>query len=119
LVGRQVLNVLRWSVPSGRPPDPFDVQRHTAFLGREVPVVTRAEFRATGFTKAHLRGARFVGWHSSSTLIEHTVRCVEAGEPLVYSYYPGVDTVAHEFGLHDRAYRRELAETDRLVADIR
>jgi hypothetical protein len=37
----------------------------------------------------------------------------------VYAYYPGVDTVAHEFGLHDRVYRRELAHTDRLVAELR
>jgi hypothetical protein len=119
LVGRDVLNVLRWSVMgAGRAPDPFDVQRHTAFLGREVPVVTRAEFRTTGFTQAHLRGARFVGWHTTATLVEQCVRCVADGAPFVYTYYPGVDTVAHEFGLHDRTYRRELADTDRLVAEL-
>jgi predicted AlkP superfamily pyrophosphatase or phosphodiesterase len=120
LVGGEVLNVLRWSVrDGGRPPDPFDVQRHTAFMAREVPVVTRSEFRSTGFTQAHLRGAKFVGWHTTSTLIEHCLRAVEAGQPLVYAYYPGVDTVAHEFGLHDRVYRRELAATDRLVDELR
>jgi type I phosphodiesterase/nucleotide pyrophosphatase len=119
LVGQHVLNVLRWSVDGGRPPDPFDVQRHTAFLGRPVPVVTRAEFRNSGFTQAHLRGSRFVGWHTNATLIEHTVRCVEEGERLVYAYYPGVDTVAHEFGLHDRVYQRELADADRIVAELR
>ena len=49
LVDDAVLNVLRWTVPGrGRPPDPFDVQRHAPFLGREVPVVTRTEFRDTG-----------------------------------------------------------------------
>jgi len=120
LVGRDVLNVLRWSVPgSARPPDPFDVQRHTAFLGRTVPVVTRAEFRTTGFTQAHLRGAEFVGWHTNATLIEQCVKRVETGARLVYAYYPGVDTVAHEFGLHDRVYLRELADVDRLVAELR
>ena len=120
LVGGEVLNVLRWTVPQGaRRPDPFDVQRHTAFLGREVPVVTRAEFRTTGFTEAHLRGARFVGWSTPAGLVEQALRCVEAGSPLVYAYYPGIDTVAHEFGLHDRTYRRELADADRLVAQLR
>ena len=119
LVGRDVLNVLRWTVHNGaRPPDPFDVQRHTAFLGREVPVITRSEFRSSGFTQAHLRGGRFIGWHTTATLIEQCVRCVEAGERVVYAYYPGVDTVAHEFGLRDRAYRRELAATDELVRDL-
>ena len=102
LVDGEVLNVLRWSSGGGRPPDPFDVQRHTSFLGREVPVVTKIEFRTTGFTQAHLRGARFIGWHTTATLVEHAVQCIDAGEPLVYAYYPGVDSVAHEFGLHDR-----------------
>jgi predicted AlkP superfamily pyrophosphatase or phosphodiesterase len=119
VVGGDVLNVLRWTVPGGgRGPDPFDVQRHTAFLGRAVPAITRSEFRTTGFTQAHLRGARFVGWHTLAVLVEQCARAVDAGERLVYAYYPGVDTVAHEFGLHDRVYRRELADTDRLVATL-
>jgi len=120
LVDSQVLNVLRWSFAGGgRPPDPFNVQRHTAFLSRPVPVITRAEFRTTGFTQAHLRGGEFRGWHTTASLIEHCLRCVEAGERFVYAYYPGVDTVAHEFGLHDRAYLRELTDTDRLVGALR
>jgi hypothetical protein len=119
VVDRAVVNVLGWSVNGGgRPPDPFDVQRHTAFAGREIPVVTRAEFRTTGFTQAHLRGGRFIGWHTTSTLIEHVLARVEDGDRVVYAYYPGVDTVAHEFGLHGSAYRRELAATDQLVRDL-
>jgi len=119
LVGRHVLNVLRWSVPGGaRPPDPFDVQRHDPFLGRAASVVTRSEFRSTGFTAAHLRGARFCGWHTTGMLIEQSVRRIDAGDKLVYAYYPGVDNVAHEFGLHDRTYLRELADVDRLVAEL-
>jgi hypothetical protein len=120
LVGGEVLNVLRWAVhDSRRAPDPFDVQRHTSFLGREVPVITKSEFRHSGFTRAHLRGAHFLGWHTTATLVEHCVRCVSAGERFVYAYYPGVDTVAHEFGLHDAYFTRELEAADRLVADLR
>jgi predicted AlkP superfamily pyrophosphatase or phosphodiesterase len=119
VVSGAVLNVLRWSMPNGRnAPEPFDVQRHTAFLGREVPVVTRSEFRTTGFTQAHLRGVRFVGWHTTATLVEHCRRLVDAGEPLVYAYYPGVDTVAHEFGLHDGYFTRELRAVDALVGEL-
>ena len=52
-VDRTVLNVLRW--PNGKgAPDPFTVQRHDAFLGRPVPVVTRREFQHTGI---HRRAA--------------------------------------------------------------
>ncbi|MCZ7526177.1 MAG: alkaline phosphatase family protein [Acidimicrobiia bacterium] len=110
-----VLNVLRWRADGWEAPDPFSVQRHTAFLGRPVPVVTKSEFRDGGFTRAHLRGSRFVGWSTCATLVEHCRRLVDEGERLVYSYYPGVDSVAHEYGLHDGFFEAELAAVDRLV----
>lgn len=119
VVAGEVLNVLRWDVPDGRrAPEPFDVQRQTAFMGRDVPVVTKHEFRKTGFTQAHLRGGRFVGWQTTSTIVEHCRTLVAAGEPFVYAYYPGVDTVAHAYGLHDGYYARELRATDALVAEL-
>jgi hypothetical protein len=119
LVGGSVLNVLRWEARDAKqPPDPFDVQRHAPFLGREVPVVTRGEFRSSGFTQAHLRGVPFVGWYTIATLIEHCRRLALAQTPLVYAYYPGVDTVAHEFGLHDEYYTNELRFVDVLVRDL-
>jgi hypothetical protein len=118
-VDDSVLNVLRWQMPYGRrAPDPFTVQRHTAFLGRPVPVVTKSEFRRTGFTEAHLRGSVFCGWSTATVLVEHCRRLVGAGEPLVYAYYPGVDSVAHEFGLHDDYFRAELAYADELVGRL-
>ena len=113
-----VLNVLRGTVDQGRPPDPFRVQRHTPFLGRSVPVVTRGEFRTSGFTAAHLRDVPFHGWSTTSVLVEHCRVLAEAGHPVVYAYYPGVDTVAHEFGLHDAYLRRELEFADELVGRL-
>jgi hypothetical protein len=113
-----VLNVLRWTTDDGAGPDPFVVQRHDAFLGRPVPVVTRGEFRSTRFTEAHLRGARFVGWSTTSALVQLVRRLVVSGERVVYAYYPGVDSVAHEFGLHDEFFRSELMAADRLVGEI-
>jgi Type I phosphodiesterase / nucleotide pyrophosphatase len=118
LVDDEVLNVLRWQTDSRHPPDPFTVQRHDAFLGRPVPVVTRVEFRDSGFSQAHLRGSRFVGWKTVATLVEHCRRLVLSGEKFVYAYYPGVDEVAHAYGLHDGFYERELAAADLLVANL-
>ncbi|MGQ0824084.1 MAG: alkaline phosphatase family protein [Actinomycetota bacterium] len=118
LVGGSVLNVLRWSTSAKTPPEPFDVQRHPAFLGREIAAVTKSEFRNTSFTHAHLRGAKFVGWSTTAVMIEHVARLVASGDRFVYAYYPGVDTVAHEFGLHEEFYDRELAFADRLVGDM-
>ena len=96
-----MLNVLRWTVHGGgRAPDPFDVQRHTAFLGRagagrdedRVPQ-HRASRRRTCGAAGSSAGTRRP--RSSST----AAREVEAGERFVYAYYPGVDSIAHEFGL--------------------
>jgi hypothetical protein len=118
-VDDSILNVLGWQVPYGRrAPEPFSVQRHTAFLGRPVPVLTKKEFRKTGFTEAHLRGCRFLGWSTPTVLVEHCRRLVSHKERFVYAYYPGVDTVAHEFGLHDDYYREELAFADALVGRL-
>jgi Type I phosphodiesterase / nucleotide pyrophosphatase len=115
----EVLNALSWQVNGRRPPDPTLVQRHAPFRGREIPVVTKSEFHRTGFTEAHLRGARFYGWRAVSSLVEHCRQLVAGGEQLVYAYYPGLDEVAHAHGLHDGFYEAELLFVDRLVDALR
>jgi hypothetical protein len=113
-----VLNALTWHT-DGRPaPDPRSVQRIAPFRGRDVPVVTKHEFRKTGFTDAHLRGTRLVGWRAVSSLVERCRRLVAAGEPFVYAYYPGVDEVAHAYGLEDGFFDAEVSFVDRLVGDL-
>jgi hypothetical protein len=116
-VGDQVLNVLRWQVPGGRSkaPDPVRMQPSPPFLGRNVPVVTRAEFRDSGFTAAHLRGSDFRGWQTPAVLVEQVARLAAGGARFVYAYYDGIDRVAHAHGLADGFLSAELAETDRLV----
>ena len=113
-----VLNALSWRTEGRIAPDPRSVQRVAPFRGRDVPVVTKSEFRKTGFTEAHLRGARLVGWRAVSSLVEQCRRLVAAGEPFVYAYYPGVDEVAHAYGLEDGFFDAEVAFADRLVGDL-
>ena len=36
----------------------------------------------------------------------------------MYAYYPGVDEVAHEYGLHDGFYEAELRAADGIVAQL-
>lgn len=113
----EILNVLRWSA-SGRdarnaiPPE--KIQPNVPFLGHRPAIVTRAEFRQSGFTQAHLEGARFSGYRMPSTLVAETARLIRSGEPFVYTYYDGVDKVAHEYGLADH-YDAEIVAVDRLV----
>jgi hypothetical protein len=114
---RDVLNVLAWAVP-GEIPDPARYQSRPAFGGRPVPVVHRAEFRGSGFTKAHLAGVQHVGWRVPSNIPVQVRRLVDAGQRFVYAYYDGIDKVAHEFGLLDRFFPAELAAADRLYGDL-
>jgi predicted AlkP superfamily pyrophosphatase or phosphodiesterase len=119
-VDGQVLNVLRWAV-GGRdcraaiPPD--KLQSAPAFLGHRPAVITRADFRTSGFTAAHLDGVRFNGYRVTSSLIVEARRLLRSGEPFVYAYYEGIDKVAHEYGLGEH-YDAELHDVDRLVGEL-
>lgn len=116
-VGGEVLNVLRWDVEAG--PDPDTVQPVPPFLGTSVPTVVRSEFRASGFSAAHLRGTAHLGWRTTATLVEHCRQLVAGGHPFVYAYYDGVDKVGHEYGPASDFFGAELAAADRLVGDLR
>ena len=114
-----MLNAIRWQLADGsRPPEPEHVQKERVFCGRPVPVVTKAMFRTTGFTAAHMRGAEFHGWQTTSVLVEHVRSLVADGAPFVYAYYSGVDEVAHAYGLETQYYPAELAAADRLVGAL-
>jgi predicted AlkP superfamily pyrophosphatase or phosphodiesterase len=116
----EVLNVLRWSV-NGRdaretvPPE--KVQGAEPFLGHRPAVITKAEFKRSGFTAAHLEGVRFHGYRVPSSMTTDARRLLRANESFIYCYYEGIDKVAHEYGLGDH-YDAELRASDRLVADL-
>ena len=118
--GREVLNVLRWTTSSGDARSfapPARLQQEPAFGGCPVPVVSRADFSGSGFTAAHQRGAREVGWVVPSSMALLVRRLLGEREPFVYAYYDGVDKVAHATGLGE-LYDGELAAVDRLVGDM-
>ena len=93
------------------------LQPYEPFLGNSLSLVTKAEFRRSGFTEAHLRGGRLTGYRTTAVLVHEVSRLVRSGEQAVYAYYDGVDKVAHEYGLRSE-YKAELGFVDRLVADI-
>jgi predicted AlkP superfamily pyrophosphatase or phosphodiesterase len=121
MVDGDVLNTLRWgsaSQPDARRTSPPEmVQPFAPFLGETVPLVSKAEFRTSGFSKAHLRGGRLVGYRTLSTMMHEVVRLVSEGERLVYAYYDGIDKVSHEFGLRSE-FDFEVAFTDSLVGQL-
>lgn len=116
----EILNVLRWNTTAGdarQTIPPQKVQTQPCFGGQRPPAVTRAEFATSGFTGAHLDGARFSGYRTLGTLVAEIVRLARAGEPFVYAYYEGLDKVSHEYGL-GLHYDEELAWIDHLVATL-
>lgn len=119
--GPEVMNVLKWkgsvSGDARGFVDPATFQGLDPFQGRSVPVVSKAEFAGTPFTDAHQRGARQVGWYAPSGLAVDVARLVAGGETFVYSYYDGIDRVAHMQGLGPY-YDAEVAAADRLVGDV-
>ncbi len=114
---RDILNVLRWTTSKGDAREaipPESIQHEPVFGGQRPPVVVRAEFRDTGFTRVHLGGCRHVPYRMNSTLIAQILQQVSRGEPFIYAYYDGIDKVAHEYGLNS-VYDAELVFVDRMV----
>jgi Type I phosphodiesterase / nucleotide pyrophosphatase len=75
-------------------------------------------FRTTGFTTAHLRGADFQGWQTTSVLVERVRALAHGGAPFVYAYYSGVDEIAHAYGLEAPFFPAELAAVDALIGAL-
>jgi hypothetical protein len=116
----EVLNVLRWRTAAGdarQTVPPAQFQTSPVFGGMSPPVVTRAEFSASGFTMAHLPGVALWGWRMPSTLVGHVRALLGKAEPFVYAYYDGIDKVAHEYGFGPM-YDDELAAADRLATEV-
>jgi len=118
--GDRVLNVLRWKTGDRDaratiPPEAF--QPLLPFGATKAPVVTRADVAESGFTRAHMAGARMYGWRMPSTIVATVAALLADGERFVYAYYDGVDKVAHEFGFGP-VYDAEVVAADRMVSDL-
>jgi len=118
--GDRILNVLRWKTGQGDartaiPPEDF--QPLPPFGATKASVVTRAGVAESGFTRAHMAGARVYGWRMPSTIVATVGALLRDGERFVYAYYDGVDKVAHEFGFGP-TYDAEVVAADRLVHDL-
>jgi predicted AlkP superfamily pyrophosphatase or phosphodiesterase len=121
-LGGRVMNVLQWTVGEvdarvSVRPDAF--QPCALFPGApgRVPVVTRYDYTATGFSAAHLGGAAVHAWYTPAGLVTGVRSFLAQGARFVYAYYEGIDKVAHARGLGDD-YDDELRATDRLVSDV-
>ncbi|MFJ6652370.1 alkaline phosphatase family protein [Microbacterium sp. NPDC091313] len=87
-----------------------------ARAGRPVFVVSRPEYRGTGFTEATLRGAEIVGVDSLTERV--TVAAdIAASHPgaLVYLYAPDLDSAGHRYGWESDEWTAALEGVDTAV----
>jgi hypothetical protein len=120
LLGGSVMNVLRWADDSGdlrRRHPPTQVQPCPPFLGRRVPVLSKAELQGSGFTSAHLDGVDARGWSTPSGIAVTAASLLAEGERFVYAYYDGIDKVAHAHGFGSH-YEAEQRFADGIVASV-
>jgi len=120
--GDEILNVLLWTLGGvdARVRVPARVfQPLPLFPGAPgpVPVVTRSDYGATGFSAAHLGDSALHSWHTPAGLVTGVRALLGAGERFVYAYYEGIDKVAHARGLGPD-YDDELRYVDRMVGDV-
>ena len=119
-VDGDVLNVLRWQQDERQAParpvrGPAPRRRSAGARSRSSRSPSSA---LSGFTGVHLRDADFVGWRTTASSSSTCAPLVAGASRFVYAYYPGIDEVAHAFGLHDGFYTAELAAADRLVGEV-
>lgn len=70
-------------------------------------------FEHSGMTQAAHRGATYIYAEGLDARVDTTARVIESGEyPLVYTYWPDLDTRAHEFGWQTREWEAELRYLD-------
>ena len=116
----QVFNSLLWSFPDStkRPGLPTDAVRSgSSFMDLDVSVVCKAQYSKTGFTRAYLGDGKFHEFRHFSTMVSKVKALLNQGKPLVYTYYEGLDSVAHEYGLSE-FYVGELHFVEFLVAAL-
>ena len=122
-IGGRMMNAVQWvSNESGPLPDPVVSQPVPPFLGRPVPLVNRADFGNSGFSRAHLRGGLFRGWATPEDLVDGMLAAAEeaaaGGHPLVYAYDDRVDKAAHAKGMDADEFTAALTVADDVIAAV-
>lgn len=100
--------------------DPLIWQRRPTFFERnpDVPafVVSREEYRGSGFTRGSFRGATFLAGESVADRLQIAAQAAhEHPGALVYAYAPELDSIGHRRGWESDDWIAELEEIDQAV----
>ncbi|MBU6245683.1 MAG: alkaline phosphatase family protein [Actinomycetales bacterium] len=117
----QVLAPLHW----GSSPHPLAVQPEaTVFeraerLGAKVTTIAPEAYRASGLTRAALRGGQYRAAEAVADRVEAILAATTGyGPTLTYVYWPHLDRIGHEFGAGTREWRQALGQADALAGRL-
>jgi len=122
-VGDAILQSLRWSidgVDAQQRCRPDVVQPCEPLLridGQAVAYVGKAQYEHGGFTRAHLRGADYIGIDDSTSLVASLALAAQHAS-MVVGYHDAIDHVAHAEGLGE-GYRAEVVRLEAIVNALR
>ncbi len=77
--------------------------------------IGQAKFADSGFSRAVLRGARYIAAESIASRLELATELAAARGSLVYVYVPELDQAGHAHGWRSPQFARALEETDAAV----
>ncbi|MCX7623974.1 MAG: alkaline phosphatase family protein [Thermomicrobium sp.] len=98
-------------------PVPTIAERATA-AGIQATVVSPEAFRETPLTKMQVAGAEFRGYRTAGEFVALVhAALARPGKQLVTAYWDTLDTLGHFVGPESAAWRTELRQLDRLLAD--
>jgi predicted AlkP superfamily pyrophosphatase or phosphodiesterase len=105
------LDPLRWQ--------PFPTLFETAsHLGFAPAAIGPAKFADSGFTRAVLRGANYLGARSIADRLELAAELARTPGSLVYAYVPELDQAGHAHGWKSQQWTRALEEVDSAIRGI-
>lgn len=126
------LNCIRWAVygaggskdlrdrfpPERLQPQPTGFERAAAD-GVDVVLLGKREYGNSGFTRAALRGGRYLDTHAIGDQAASALRALGSGRRvLVYAYQPDLDRIGHVRGVDSEAWRLQLAHLDLLARQL-
>ncbi len=88
--------------------------------GFDPVAIGQARYKSSGFTRAVLRGARYVSAASVADRIAAATKEIATGGPskLVYVYIPELDQIAHAYGWRSGKWTSALESVDAAVRDL-
>ncbi|QCR19365.1 alkaline phosphatase family protein [Agrococcus sp. SGAir0287] len=99
--------------------EPESWQRSAPLLGT-VPstVVNEPRYADSGFTRATLRGARYVAARTIDERVDAAIEAAHAGDGIVSCYVPDLDRIGHERGWQSDGWIDALERLDGAIARL-